>query len=132
MPQQVINTDQLNVGNVAGQLPTYATGTWTPTFVGLTEVAWVGSRTGRYTKLGRLVMFQVTITTTSGTVAGVGGTSYCDLPIPATQHSNILVSNAITLLGIGIGVLNSTSGRVMVPTWAATADIIVITGTYEG
>lgn len=131
MPQKVINVDQLNAGDVTGQLPTYTTGIWTPTFVGLTEVGWTGSKTGRYTKVGNTVTFQVTITTTAGTVAGVGGTSYCDLPVPATQHSNIAASNAITLLGIGTGILNSTTGRVMVPTWVATANTIIITGTYE-
>ena len=131
MPQKVLNATQTNVGVNSGQLPTYEVGSWTPTFTGLTAVDWVGSTAGRYTKIGNTISFQVVITTTSGTIASVAGTSYCDLPAPASQHSNVLASNAVTLIGIGTGMVNATTDRVMVPTWTATGDTIVISGTYE-
>lgn len=109
-------------------------GTWTPTFTNLTVVLGGGSVTysGRYSRIGRTVFYTIKITTTGGaTTASTAGTTYCTIPIAASEDDTVTTSNKTTLLGIGVGLLDSTNDRCYPSTWTATSDTIVISGKYE-
>jgi hypothetical protein len=112
----------------------YSTGTWVPAFTNLTEVPGSGTitKTGRYTVIGRIVNFQVSISTTGGaTTAATAGNTYHDLPVNASHDDVCLVANRTTNIGLGTGAIDATNDRVYVPTWAATSHTIVISGRYE-
>jgi hypothetical protein len=111
-----------------------ATGTWTPAFTNLTVVLGGGSITyiGRYTRVGNIVFWQVTINTSGGaTTASTAGTTYHDLPITATQDDVSTAVNATTKIGLSNGYLDSTNDRNYSATWAATTNTIVLSGKYE-
>lgn len=109
-------------------------GTWTPTFTSLTEVLGGGSVTkaGRYIRVGNIVSYTITITTTGGaTTASTAGTTYCTLPVAASYDDTNTAANAISKLGIGTGWLDSTNDRCYPSSWTATSDTIIISGKYE-
>ena len=109
-------------------------GTWTPTFTNLTVVPGTGaaSYAGRYSRIGRTVFFTVKISCTgTATTASTAGTTYCDLPIAASQDDSVTTVNKTTLLGIGTGVLDSTNDRCYPSSWTATGNTIIISGKYE-
>jgi len=108
--------------------------TWTPTFTNLTVVPGTGaaSYAGRYSRIGRTVFFTVKISCTgTATTAATAGTTYCDLPIAASQDDSVTTVNKTTLLGIGTGVLDSTNDRCYPSSWTATGNTIIISGKYE-
>ena len=109
-------------------------GTWTPTFTNLTVVSGTGGATysGRYSRIGRTVFYTIKIVCTgTATTASVAGTTYCTLPIAATQDDTVDVANATTLLSVGSGYLDSTNDRCYPATWTATGNTIIISGKYE-
>ena len=109
-------------------------GTWTPTFTNLTVVNGTGGATysGRYSRIGRTVFYTIKIVCTgTATTASVAGTTYCTLPIAATQDDTVDVANATTLLSVGSGYLDSTNDRCYPATWTATGNTIIISGKYE-
>lgn len=109
-------------------------GTWTPTFTSLTVVNGTGGATysGRYSRIGRTVFYTIKIVCTgTATTASVAGTTYCTLPIAATQDDTVDVANATTLLSVGSGYLDSTNDRCYPATWTATGNTIIISGKYE-
>ena len=109
-------------------------GTWTPTFTNLTVVLGGGSVTysGRYSRIGRTVFYTIKITTTGGaTTASTAGITYCTIPIAASEDDTVTTSNKTTLLGIGVGLLDSTNDRCYPSTWTATGNTIIISGKYE-
>ena len=108
--------------------------TWTPTFTNLTVVPGTGaaSYAGRYSRIGRTVFFTVKISCTgTATTAATAGTTYCNLPIAASQDDSVTTVNKTTLLGIGTGVLDSTNDRCYPSSWTATGNTIIISGKYE-
>jgi len=109
-------------------------GTWTPTFTNLTVVNGTGGATysGRYSRIGRTVFYTIKIVCTgTATTASVAGTTYCTLPIAATQDDTVDVANATTRLSVGSGYLDSTNDRCYPATWTATGNTIIISGKYE-
>lgn len=120
----------------AAELSTIASvnGTWTPTFTSLTVVNGTGGATysGRYSKMGRTVFYTVKIVCTgTATTTSTAGTTYCDLPIAATQDDTVDVANATTRLAVGSGYLDSTNDRCYPSAWTATGNTIIISGKYE-
>jgi hypothetical protein len=107
------------------------TGTWTPVFTSLTVVG-SPTITGRYTRHGRIVWYNIYITGAVGvTSASTAGTTYCTLPIPATQDDTVSVTNGTTRLSVGGGYLDSTNDRLYPASWTATENKIIISGKYE-
>ena len=109
-------------------------GTWTPTFTNLTVVNGTGGATysGRYSRIGRTVFYTIKIVCTgTATTASVAGTTYCTLPIAATQDDTVDVADATTRLSVGSGYLDSTNDRCYPATWTATGNTIIISGKYE-
>ena len=109
-------------------------GTWTPTFTNLTVVNGTGGATysGRYSRIGRTVFYTIKIVCTgTATTASVAGTTYCTLPIAATQDDTVDVADATTRLSVGSGYLDSTNDRCYPATWTTTGNTIIISGKYE-
>ena len=118
-----------------GALTGSVTGAWSPTFTNLTVINGTGGATyvGRYTRLGRMVFWEVTITCTgTATTESSSGTTYHNLPISAVRDSCSLCANRTSNVAIGTGVLDSVNDRNYSPTWGATGNLIVLSGQYEG
>ena len=109
-------------------------GSWTPVFTNLTVINGTGGVTyaGRYSRIGRTVFYQITITCSgTATTASTGGSTYCDLPVVAAQDDVVTVANGTTKLGLTSGYLDSTTDRCYTPTWPATGNTIILSGKYE-
>lgn len=121
-----------DAGTAASQ--NYSSGTWTPTFTGLTIVLGGGSvsYSGRWQRIGNIVKFTVTITPSGGaTTASIAGTSYCDMGVPASFPDGCVSANLITFVGLGTGAIDEVNDRIYPPAWAATTNTVVISGVYE-
>ena len=95
----------------------YKEGTWTPTATALTVVG-TPTYAGSYTKIGRLVVATITITSTTSTASTQGNTSFT-LPLSAAHDSALCNANT------GSGGTNAPGGFVTgsvvySPTWAAS------------
>lgn len=115
-------------------MDSYSTGTWTPTFTSLTVVLGGGSvtYTGRYTKIGRMVFFQVRVIPSGGaTTASTAGTTYCDMGLAAAQNGCNRCMNEVTRVSNGNQIVDASTDRIYAPGWTATTDSMVITGEYE-
>ena len=109
-------------------------GTWTPTFTNLTVVPGTGAASydGKYSRIGRTIFYKIKISCTgTATTASTAGTTYCTLPVAASEDDTVTVSNKTTLLGIGVGFLDATNDRCYPTTWGATGNTIIISGKYE-
>lgn len=109
-------------------------GTWTPTFTNLVVVPGTGAASydGRYSRIGRTIFYRIKISCTgTATTASTAGTTYCTLPVAASEDDTVTVSNKNTLLGIGVGFLDATNDRCYPTTWGATGNTIIISGKYE-
>ena len=109
-------------------------GTWTPTFTNLVVVPGTGAASydGRYSRIGRTIFYKIKISCTgTATTASTAGTTYCTLPVAASEDDTVTVSNKTTLLGIGVGFLDATNDRCYPTTWGATGNTIIISGKYE-
>lgn len=113
------------------------TGSWTPTFVGLTLGApSTVTLTGRYTKLADdMVHAFIRIVTTGGTTtASVAGTTYCsNLPFTASAVVGGFGAASNYTTGVGIGVCNvpANGTQCWTPSWAGTTNVIEIGFTYK-
>ncbi len=117
----------------ANTLDDYEEGTWTPTLNSFTIVGATPAATGRYTKIGDLVYFEVHIAGGAGgntTIASVGGTSSISgLPYTPINASPCLAGN---LDGIGYGVgVNHYNQNIYPPTWAAYGGGVDVNGTFR-
>jgi hypothetical protein len=109
---------------------TYAEGTWTPTFTGLT-LAGGGtiSYSGRWIQIGNTINWWIGISPAGGktTSSAGGGATYCDnMPFTAGRASSFGVTNS-SVVDLGLGVNAST--RAYLPAWGASAAEIYISGT---
>lgn len=140
----VASATSINFGDTA--LANYKESTWSPSFTSLTEVLGGGSvtKTGRYTRIGRLVFFTVKIVAAGGaTFKSTIGTTYHDLPVTVAQDS---VSSAMedptgtepastsvenNFDQMRHGYIKSSTSRNYTPTWIATSNTVTISGVYE-
>jgi len=101
-----------------------AHGTWTPSFTSLTLGGTAPTLTGQWFKSGRLVTFNVILTSGGGgnTTACVAGTTFINnVPLSASVRSALVaVSDHVTLVGVAGGTINSN--QVYPPAWSATAN----------
>ena len=115
----------------------YQSNTWTPTPSNLTVVLGGGtvSYAGYYEKRGTYVYFSIVVSTTGGaTTAATAGSTSFTLPFTATSGSGTYGTCAAaspnTALAVGTGGFVGGAG-IWPPTWAATSNAIVITGSYQ-
>jgi hypothetical protein len=108
----------------ANALDDYEEGTWTPTVISLTVVG-TPTYTGRYTKVGRLVSFDLQIYSTTSTAATSGVTVF-SLPFvqAGEPRSYAICSEGSPPTG---PILTS---YIYPPTWSAT-QYVWISGTYS-
>jgi hypothetical protein len=99
--------------------------TWTPTVAG---IAVVGTPTyvGTFERIGDFVSFTIRVTSTTSTAATAGTTTF-SAPTSTVVAGTCVAASNVTALGFGTGLVNSNV--IYVPTWAASADVI-ITGQY--
>lgn len=104
--------------------------TLTPTFTGLT-ITGTPTYTFLYQKSRRLVSFSIKIDPNGGTIASTLNTTYINnLPYTASDHSMALVMNGTTRAPINSAHININEKRIYIPTIGATANIILIAGSY--
>lgn len=109
-------------------LDAYLESTWTPTATNVT-VTGTPTYSGTYTRVGNRVFFEIGITTT-GTNAFTGNSTYVTLPsglTPTVGGSCSAVATNTTSVG---HCYISTTGRVYLPTWAASSQTVYISGNY--
>ena len=123
------DTRHIQLFNVTGAttLPdSYVTkSTWTPVPASLVVVG-TPTYTGTYERVGDLVSFTIRVTSTTSTAATAGSTSFT-APTSTVVSGTCVAASAVTALGYGTGLVSSNV--IYVPTWAASADV-VITGQY--
>ena len=110
----------------ANTLDDYEEGTFTPTFVNLTVV---GSPTyaGFYTKIGRLVYVQISITGGTSTASIANSTYVSNLPFSVIGVAVGTATNA-TVANYGVGYIGGAS--FYPPSWSATGTAIYLSGVY--
>lgn len=104
----------------------YEEGTWTPSFTNLTVVG-SPTYTGSYTKIGRMVYFQIGISGATSTASTANSTYVSNLPFSANGISVCGATNG-NVANYGTGYVAST--YVYPPTWTTTGLSIAITGVY--
>jgi len=123
------DTRHIQLYNITGAttLPdSYVTkSTYTPTVAG---IAVVGTPTyvGTFERIGDFVSFTIRVTSTTSTAATAGTTTF-SAPTSTVVAGTCVAASNVTALGLGTGLVNNN--LIYVPTWAASADI-VITGQY--
>jgi len=115
----------------------YQSGQWTPAPTNLTVVLGGGTVTysGYYEKRGTYVYFSIVISTTGGaTTAATAGLTVFTLPFTSTSglgtYGTCAAASPNTALAVGSGGFVGGAG-IWTPTWAATSNAIVITGSYQ-
>jgi hypothetical protein len=123
------NTRHIQLYNVNGgtTLPdSYVTkSTWTPTVAGITVVG-TPTYVGTFERIGDFVSFTIRVTSTTSTAATAGTTTF-SAPTSTVVAGTCVAASNVTALGLGTGLVNNN--LIYVPTWAASADV-VITGQY--
>jgi hypothetical protein len=101
--------------------------TYTPTVAGITIAgAGVPTYVGTFERIGDFVSFTIRVTCTTTTAATAGTTSF-SAPTSTVVAGTCVAASNVTALGFGTGLVNNNV--IYVPTWAASADVI-ITGQY--
>lgn len=120
-----------NASANANTLDDYEEGTWVVTPVNLTVVNGTGGATyaGKYTKIGNLVFFAISITVTGTcTTASVANTTLFNLPfVPA--YASVCGAVDANVVSLGNGQI-WTDGNTYSPTWAARNVPVDIGGVY--
>ena len=123
------DTRHIQLFNITGAttLPdSYVTkSTWTPVATNLTIVG-TPTYVGTFERIGDFVSFTIRVTSTTSTAATAGTTSF-STPTSTVVAGTCVAASNVTALGFGTGLVNSNV--IYVPTWAASADV-VITGQY--
>lgn len=105
--------------------------TYSPTRTGYTEVGGAPTLSGRFVTHGRLCFVQIKIVPVT-TIASVGDTSYCALPLaPAGFGGQMQVNSTTVVATAGLCRIDVTNKRVYTPTWVASGNTFVITGSFE-
>jgi len=100
---------------------------WTPTFVGLTEVGGAATITGVYYRISaKLCYFKIVITPVTNTSATLG-TTYCNNFPLAIQGANV----ATTVSGSTAASAGANSTGIYAATWSLITSPVTITGTIE-
>ena len=116
-----------NVGSGTTLPDSYVTkSTWTPTVAGITVVG-TPTYAGTYERVGDFVSFTIRVTSTTSTAATAATTTFTPPTASTVVAGTCVAASNVTALGLGTGLVNNN--LIYVPTWAASADV-VITGQY--
>ena len=115
-------------GPDGSHLSAYTEGTWTPTPTNLTEVG-SPTITGTYTRIGRLVNFTIKIVPGISTASTHNATSFSLPTTPATDAVCGVTSDSVA--NYGTGWIRAANASVYTPDWSATANTVIISGSYQ-
>lgn len=104
----------------------------TPTFAGLVTVGTVGVSLV-YVKDRQMVGFSLILAPSGGgTVAANAGSTYVEnLPYEASHDAGAAAVNAVSLASLGGGRVDAATKRLYLPTFAATANKVIVSGWYR-
>lgn len=124
------NTDitSLNFGD--STLSNYKEGTWTPTWTNLTVVGSLTTNVGRYTRIGNIVYYSITLIG-STSIAITGGSTHGTLPVSPTASDVCFSTNVSTGIGYGNGTITIATNEIYPASVSATGGIVVISGKYQ-
>jgi hypothetical protein len=112
-------------------LGTYTEDTWTPVATNLTTSGSV-TLSGTYTKVGRILYFNILISVPSGaSAAGTNGTTTISLPTTVARYSAAVSASSTNALPYGGGNCNPFINAVYPPTFSASSVSVSISGWYE-
>ncbi len=111
--------------------PALGSGSWIPTFTGLTEVG-VAVKTGKVFKISQqLAYFWVRIVPGTNTSSTLGTTYVNNIPLDILSFGSCTAVVENITGGAGIGIAEVTNNRIYTPTWAGVTQPITISGTIE-
>ena len=120
----------LNDGTNTTALGGYAASTFTPSLTGITAIGST-TYTATYTRIGRLVFYNVHISASTSTASAGGGGSYIFvLPYPIAADSTGCVANSF-VTSIGQAYAKASDAVIYLPGWVATSAVVTVTGFYE-
>jgi len=108
-----------------------ATFTWTPTANSFTVVG-TPTYSGRYSIIGSMLFFEISISVSGGTTSSTANASYFS-NLPATPvFRSACAATSVNVANFGNGLVNTGGGGIIAtPTWAATADTVIVSGSYR-
>jgi hypothetical protein len=104
-------------------------GTWTPTAAGLTVVGGTAILSGKYTKIGNVVYYTITVTPSNPGTTTIAATS-ASFTLPSTPVSitgATFINSTLDVRGDGYVF---TDGKVYITNWAVSVRYFYITGFY--
>lgn len=101
---------------------------WVPTFTSLTETG-TPTITGRYYRLGRIVLFFITIIPGTNTSAIAGTTFVNNFPLTFAGDGPVFAVSGN--LGDGPGHIVASNNRIYTPTWTAVTVPLTLIGFAE-
>lgn len=114
----------------ANTLDDYEEGTWAPLFTGLTVVG-TPTYTGTYVKVGRMVVLNLKIaSTTSTSSAGGGSTTFTGMPFTPNSSGGAVPFVNVSNTSLGNGLNTASSGTIYCPAWAAALEVYM-SYTYQ-
>lgn len=111
--------------------PATGTGSWTPTFTGLTEVG-TAIMTGKVFKFSQqLAYFWARIVPTTNTSSVLGTTYINNIPLDVLSFGSCSAVVENITGGAALGIADPVTNRVYCPTWTNITSPITICGTIE-
>lgn len=112
--------------------PSSGTGSWTPTFTGLTEVGGAATITGKVFKFSQqLAYFWARIVPVTNTSSTLGTTYINNLPLDVLSFGACIAVVENITGGSASGIVEPTNNRIYTPSWTTVTSPITISGTIE-
>lgn len=122
---------QSDVSGIGSWLNFHVTGSWTPTFTGLTVVG-APTYLGSYEIIGNELFFQVSIVAATTTASAGGSSTYINnlprLCIGTVPYGIASTVDTVSFVGLGPSLIVSTG--CYLPSWVATGDKMMVSGRY--
>lgn len=112
--------------------PSEGSGSWTPTFTGLTEVGGAATITGRVFKISQqIAYFWARVVPVTNTSSVLGTTYINNLPLDVISHGACVAVVEDITSGAANGIVEPSFNRIYTPTWTNITSPITIVGTIE-
>lgn len=103
-------------------LATYSSGTWTPTWTGLTVVG-TPTYQGTWTKIGRIVFCTLRVSSTTTTTSIANTTNFTGLPFTSAESSTMTGVTTNNVTSVGVGYVDSSASYT--PSWSAVNGVML-------
>lgn len=112
--------------------PATGSGSWTPTFTGLTEVGGAAAKTGKVFKFSQqLAYFWVRIVPVTNTSSVLGTTYINNLPLDILSFGSCVATVENITSGAALGIADPNTNLIYTPSWTTVPGPITISGTIE-